>query len=89
VYTLFAPPSTRYLKQKSFFSKNGGLEHKSVPVWGLVPKGGERIKERVQEGEYGRNYVLMYDFVLMYEFIHFSCRKMRPVETIPGMREKG
>jgi hypothetical protein len=37
------------------FFKNREQEGKTGPVWGLVPVGGGKHKERVYKGEYGRN----------------------------------
>jgi hypothetical protein len=45
----------------SFF-KNGD-EDKTGPVWGLVPVGEGRYKERVEEGECSRN--IMYSYMKM------------------------
>jgi hypothetical protein len=33
---------------------------KTGPIWGLIPVGGGRCKERVNEGEYSGN-ILMYE----------------------------
>jgi hypothetical protein len=53
-----------YLKQiKMSFFKNREHEGKTGLVWGLAPVGGGRYKERMWEGEYGRN-------------ILYSCMKM-------------
>jgi hypothetical protein len=48
---------------KMSFSKNGGQEGKTHPVWGLLPVGQGGYKERVKKGEYGGN-------------IFYSCMKM-------------
>jgi hypothetical protein len=66
-----------YLEQtKPPFFKNGEQEGKTVLSGGLVPVGGGKYKERVQEGESGGNAN-----VLMYEN-----GKVSPAGTIPGMR---
>jgi hypothetical protein len=45
-----------YLKQtKVSFFKTREQEGKTGPVWGLVRVGRGGYKERVMEGEYGRN----------------------------------
>jgi hypothetical protein len=36
-----------YQTNENVFFKNGEAESKTVPVWGLVPVGGEGHKERV------------------------------------------
>jgi hypothetical protein len=41
--------------------RNKGQEGKTDLVWGLVPVGGGGYKERVKQGEYGRNIILMYE----------------------------
>jgi hypothetical protein len=59
----------------SFF-QNRGPEGKTVPLWGLVAVGGERYKERVQDGEYGGN-------------IWYSCMKMKKLDLLKLFQESG
>jgi hypothetical protein len=47
----------------SFFFKNKGQEGKTGPVWGLLPVGEGRYKERMKEAECSEN-------------IRYSCMKM-------------
>jgi hypothetical protein len=54
-----------YLKQTkmSLSYKNREQEGKTGPVWGVGMSRGGRYKERVWEGEYGRN--IMYSWMKM------------------------
>jgi biotin-(acetyl-CoA carboxylase) ligase len=62
----------------SFF-KTGEQEIETGPIWGCYQWEGRGYEERVWEHEYGRN--IMYTCKKM--------KKMRPVETIPGMEGGG
>jgi hypothetical protein len=63
----------------SFTKSENRKAEQVLPAWGLVPMGAGRRWEK--EGEYSINTV--------YSTYMYVNGKMRSVETVPGMKERG